>query len=69
MQFETILYEKNNPVAIITLNRPDRLNAINRQVLDELKEICSLIEADDEIRAVVLTGAGKTFSSGFDLKE
>ena len=69
MQFKTILYEKNNSVAIITLNRPDRLNAINRQVLDELQEICSLIEADDQIRAVVLTGSGKTFSSGFDLKE
>ena len=69
MQFETIQFDKNGSVAIITLNRPDRVNAINRKVLDELQEVCSSIEADDKIRAVVLTGAGKTFSSGFDLKE
>jgi enoyl-CoA hydratase len=69
MQYETILYDKRNSVAIITLNRPDRLNAINRQVLDELEAACGLAEEDGEVRAVVLTGAGKTFSSGFDLKE
>lgn len=69
MQYETILYEKRDSVAVITLNRPDRLNAINRQVLDELEAACGLAEADDDVRAVVLTGAGKNFSSGFDLKE
>lgn len=69
MSYRTILYEKLEQIALITLNRPERLNAINRTMLRELKTACNAIEQDDGIRAVVLTGAGNTFSSGFDLKE
>lgn len=69
MSFETVLYEKHDRVAVITLNRPDRLNAINQQMLRDIKAACEAAEGDDDVRAVVLTGAGKTFSSGFDLKE
>ena len=72
MDYETILYEIPEPhagVALVTLNRPERLNAINRTVLRELAAACTEAERDDAVRAVVLTGAGKTFSSGFDLKE
>ena len=53
----------------MTLNRPRRLNAINQQVLRDIDAACDAAESDGEVKAVVLTGAGKTFSSGFDLKE
>ncbi|EWY42455.1 enoyl-CoA hydratase [Skermanella stibiiresistens SB22] len=69
MSRTTILFEKNDGVAILTLNRPERLNAINQTMLKELDQALDEIEADPEIRAVVVTGAGTAFSSGFDLKE
>lgn len=67
--YETVLYETRDAVAVLTLNRPDRLNAINRQMLDDIQAACDRAEADDAVRAVVLTGAGSAFSAGFDLKE
>jgi len=69
MSYQTILYRKLDRVGLITLNRPERLNAINRTMLRELQSVCTAIEQDNDVRAVVLTGAGDTFSSGFDLKE
>lgn len=69
MEYQSIIFEKTDRVALITLNRPERLNAIDRSMLRDLKSACKRVEQDDEIRAVVLTGAGKAFSSGFDLKE
>jgi enoyl-CoA hydratase len=69
MSYQTLLYEKLDHIGLITLNRPERLNAINRTMLRELQSACVAVEQDDDIRAVVLTGAGNTFSSGFDLKE
>jgi len=63
-----VLYETRGPVALITLNRPERLNAIDQPMLDELQSACDRAEADDAVGAVVLTGAGKAFSSGFDLQ-
>lgn len=69
MNFETVLFERREAVAWITLNRPERLNAINQQMLGELDEALDAAEADTNIRAVVVTGAGTAFSSGFDLKE
>lgn len=68
-EFETIRVRVDGPVAVLTLNRPERLNAINKQMLGELQTALDKIESDDEIRAVVVTGAGGHFSSGFDLKE
>ncbi len=69
MAYQTLLYTQQDRVGVVTLNRPDRLNAINRVMLRELATVCERIQSDDEIRAVVVTGAGGTFSSGFDLKE
>ena len=72
MNYETILYERSEShpsVALVTLDRPERLNAINRTMLRELEAACDEAERDDGVRALVLTGAGNTFSSGFDLKE
>lgn len=67
--FETLLFEVRGNVALVSLNRPERLNAMNRAMLHELNEVCDFIEAEDSIYVAVLTGEGKSFSSGFDLKE
>ena len=67
MGFQTIIYEKKDAVGYITLNRPDKLNALNSQLLSEFRECLEAIDEDSEVRVVVLTGAGRAFSSGFDL--
>lgn len=66
--FETILLERDyqERIARITLNRPDKLNALNDQMRRELIEVIELVATDDEIRVVVLTGAGRGFCSGAD---
>jgi len=65
----TVLYEKNDNIAIITLNRPERLNAITQALLTGLIEQLQTARKDDEIVAVILTGAGRAFCAGEDLKE
>ena len=68
--FETIIYEKNSSVACVTLNRPQALNAFSVQMRDDLFEILGAIKVDDEVRAVLLKGAGdKAFCAGADLRE
>jgi enoyl-CoA hydratase len=69
MTYTTILLKKRDGVARLILNRPERLNAINQTMLRELDQALDDIEADPAVRTVVVTGAGNTFSSGFDLKE
>ena len=64
----SVLYERRGPVGLITLNRPDRMNAMDQQMLADLADVLDRAEADPDTRAVVVTGAGKGFSSGFDLK-
>jgi enoyl-CoA hydratase/carnithine racemase len=66
--FESILYEKAPPRATITLNRPDVLNAFDFRMLRELARACEDASWDDEIRVVVITGAGRAFCVGADLK-
>ncbi len=65
--YQTLLYEKQRGGVLITLNRPHALNAINEDLLNELDQALAEAETDPEIRAVVLTGAGGTFSVGEDL--
>jgi len=65
-EYQEILYEKQRSGVLITLNRPEALNAITRPMLKELHNALDKAEADPEIRAIVLTGAGRAFSSGFD---
>jgi enoyl-CoA hydratase/carnithine racemase len=65
-EYKEILYEKQRSGVLITLNRPEALNAITRSMLRELHQALDDAEADPEIRAIVLTGAGRAFSSGFD---
>ncbi len=64
-----LLFERDGHVATLTLNRPDRLNAITGTMLDQLSAALVECGADPEIRAVIVTGAGRGFCSGLDLKE
>jgi enoyl-CoA hydratase/carnithine racemase len=66
---ETVLYEKRENIAIITLNRPDALNAINRQLRRELAEAITRFDGDEEAVVAIVTGAGRAFCAGRDLKE
>lgn len=67
MTYETILYEKNRGVLTITLNRPDKLNALNDTMRYELLDAFQQAQADPDIRTIVVTGAGRGFCSGADL--
>lgn len=69
MELETLLYEKRGSVALITLNRPKALNALNSTVLMELRDLLGALSIDDEIGAIVLTGSEKAFAAGADIKE
>jgi len=66
---ETILYEKKGNIVTVTLNRPDSLNAINRLLRQELAEAIAEFDGDQEAFVAVITGAGRAFCSGRDLKE
>ena len=70
MAFEHILIEREDGVGVVTLNRPDALNAINRKLGNELLDAVKMLEADEAIGCLVITGAGdKAFSAGGDIKE
>jgi len=66
--YETIVFEKKDGVAWLTLNRPQVLNAINTQLFQELKAALDTVAGDDEVGVVVLTGSGRAFSAGVDIK-
>lgn len=67
-QPETLLYETRDHRAIITLNRPERLNAITAQMGVEIRRAVEEANLDDQVRVIILQGAGRSFSSGYDLK-
>jgi enoyl-CoA hydratase len=67
--YHAIRLERSGAVATLTLDRPRRLNAINKQMLLELQHALDTVEGDPELRALVVNGAGGNFSSGFDLSE
>lgn len=67
MSERTVIYAIEGPVATLTLNRPDKLNAIDTAMVAELNAALDRAEADDTVRAIVLVGAGRAFSAGFDL--
>jgi len=68
MDFGTVLYEKENRVATITLNRPERFNAISETMPEDIAKAFGYANNDDSVHVVVLTGAGRGFCSGYDLK-
>ena len=67
MNLETVLYDVREGVATITLNRPEAMNAWTPQLSDDLSLAMGAADADDAVRAVVLTGAGRAFCAGADL--
>jgi len=69
MSFTTLLVETADGVTLIRLNRPEALNALNSQLLDELSQALDAAEADEAVRCVVLTGSERAFAAGADIKE
>ena len=69
MSYQSIIYEVKEGVGLITLNRPDRLNAWNHEIETELREVMSEASIDGNVKAVVLTGAGRGFCAGADMSD
>jgi len=67
MNFDEIIYDVSDRVATITLNRPDKMNAFTNRMLKEIIAAMDLADADDEVRAIIFTGAGKAYCAGADL--
>jgi enoyl-CoA hydratase len=68
MDFATIVYQTEGPLAWITLNRPDKLNAISQAMVAEINAACDTALRDDQVRVILIHGAGRAFSAGFDLE-
>src|SRR5437016_701319 len=66
---KSFMYEERDGVATITLNRPERLNALTFEVYRELIDTFAALQAEDSVRAVVITGAGRAFCSGGDVRD
>ncbi len=69
MKLEHLLYETDGPIATITLNRPERLNALTGRTMSEIGEALARFQADDSVAVAIMTGAGRGFCSGGDRKE
>ena len=69
MQFETIRYEIEDRIATITLNRPDKLNAVSPRMVRELRAAYDAAESDDSVWTIVVTGNGRAFCAGADVVE
>ena len=69
MEFKTLLFEKQGPVGILTINQPETLNALNTSVLKELGQVFDKFTEDEELRVIVVTGAGRSFVAGADIAE
>ncbi len=68
-EYQTIIVEQRGAVTLVTLNRPQALNALNGEVLNELIHAFAAYDADDGQRCLVLTGSEKAFAAGADIKE
>jgi enoyl-CoA hydratase/carnithine racemase len=69
MAWETVIYDVDDGIATVTLNRPERLNAWNEQLASELSAALDLADGDDAVRAIIVTGAGRAFCAGADLEK
>ena len=68
--YKTLIYEKKENIGLLTINRPEKLNAISNELISELKNLLDIIENDEELRVLIITGAGdKAFVAGADIKE
>ncbi len=68
MSYSALIYERDGRIARITLNRPERLNAINEEMPGEIAAAVAEANADDGVHVIVLGGAGRAFCAGYDLK-
>src|SRR2546422_1493210 len=68
VMYEEIIYEVEDPVATITINRPERLNALTSRTQAELKHAMIAAERDERVVGIILTGAGRAFSAGADMR-
>jgi enoyl-CoA hydratase len=66
---DIVIVERDNRIAVITLNRPERLNAISRETISHVQAAMDKLETEDEIAVIIIRGAGRAFSSGMDLKD
>ena len=62
-----VAFEQRGPIGVLTMNRPEALNALNEQVLRDLDAALDAVEANDEVLVVILTGAGRSFVAGADI--
>ncbi len=69
MKYKTIIYEKREKTGLILLNRPKVLNAMNHQLWVEIQDALDIVKQDNEIKVLIITGAGRAFSTGADLKD
>src|SRR5215831_5380694 len=67
--FETVLYEKKGPICHITLNRPEKLNAANDRLVDDVNDALFEFDADQDLQVAILAGAGRAFCSGADVQQ
>ncbi|HEY7750884.1 MAG TPA: enoyl-CoA hydratase-related protein, partial [Ignavibacteriaceae bacterium] len=70
MSFENLLLNIQNSIAVVTINRPDKLNALNKKTLSELETVFQKLKDDDSVKVVIITGGGeKAFVAGADITE
>jgi enoyl-CoA hydratase/carnithine racemase len=70
MKYREILFDRNDHIAMLTLNRPDIRNALtNQAIIDEIVEVCQRVQTDESIRVLIITGAGTAFSAGGNIKD
>ncbi|MDA0270441.1 MAG: enoyl-CoA hydratase/isomerase family protein [Chloroflexi bacterium] len=67
MGYEALTFERRGQVALVTLNRPEMMNALNKQLQEDTRAACAEVEADDSLRVMVVTGNGRAFCAGADL--
>jgi enoyl-CoA hydratase/carnithine racemase len=67
MDYTNLLFTKKGGIGYLTLNRPDKLNALSQELMAELRHVFEVIEEDSDVKVVILTGAGRAFSAGFDI--
>lgn len=68
MKLRNLIYETRDEIGYLTLNRPEKMNALSRELMAELRQVLEMIESDPNVRVIIITGAGKAFSAGFDLE-
>ena len=68
MELKTLLYEKNSGIAIVTLNRPKTMNALDEELINDLSIVMDEISTDNQVQAVIITGGDKVFAAGGDIK-